>query len=859
MVNEQLAMNEQVTQLKDRWRAAEAPLIGLGLFLLALLPRAYALQRFVTADEAKWVYRSAQFLAALLRGDFAGMTVNLTPAVTTTWLGSIGLAIHYQLHRAAIDLPFADWLTSLPEFRTELDILAATRWPMVMLTSLSVVLSYYLLRRLLNPTIALITAAFIALDPHFVALSRVLGHDAPTTVFMTLSILGLLLAIKPTSAPDPRGDNPAVSVSSATSTGSSHSLWLLSLSGMAAGLAFLSKAPALFLIPFTALVLLSNVWRNSAALTFWFKRLLLWSLAAYLTFAVVWPAAWVDPLGRPMAVFKNAFLSATDEEEAGTEGHWLVPDLGPFYYVVNGGFKLSPLVMIGLGLAGWQLAMSNYQLANSTTPVKSQSKEHNKIILWFLAFAVLFTIFLTTSEKRSARYILPALPALAVVAAYGWLRLYHVAGGKFRDVRQAAQVVEPTTDQAFRPTFVIILIVSALVTLLPYAPYYFTYFNPLLGGSYTAPGLVKIGWGEGLDQVGRYLQRVLPDSRVGTAYASTVAPYFEGDLSSVTGSNLEVVVLYSKQVQSGTPSPAFIRYFEQIGPIFSVDLNSIHYADVYPGPAIQPSLGLTPGLDTFVLPKPIGFRPLTPYGSIGEALDIDVLWLADEPLPRQPSTVALAPLSAFDFSHQGHDHGETAPVSDDDEDRTLFAEGQGQLTRWTDNLIVSRHRLLLPPDLPRGVYALLVDGRPLGELELRRFQLPDQMKPLDGLVFDKQIALRGFDFTLTADYIDVTMAWQAQTTHLPDYTVFVQLLEAETNERVAGIDTQPVKGEWPTSRWVKNEVVVDNYLVAIPPDFQPGVYKIIAGLYRPETGQRLTLPDGQDYWTLPSTLFREEE
>ncbi len=44
--------------------------LSLSLFLLALLPRAYDLQRFVTADEAKWVYRSAQYLAALLRGDF---------------------------------------------------------------------------------------------------------------------------------------------------------------------------------------------------------------------------------------------------------------------------------------------------------------------------------------------------------------------------------------------------------------------------------------------------------------------------------------------------------------------------------------------------------------------------------------------------------------------------------------------------------------------------------------------------------------------------------------------------------------------------------------------------------------------
>ena len=69
------------------------------------------------------------------------------------------------------------------------------------------------------------------------------------------------------------------------------------------------------------------------------------------------------------------------------------------------------------------------------------------------------------------------------------------------------------------------------------------------------------------------MQRELKDSRVGTAYASTVAPYFKGDLSAVTGQKLDYLVLYRKQVQSGEPSPAFVRYFEQAGSLFSVELN----------------------------------------------------------------------------------------------------------------------------------------------------------------------------------------------------------------------------------------------------------------------------------------------
>jgi hypothetical protein len=878
-----MTATKNITRTKRFLPLAEA-LTSLGLFLLTLLPRAYDLPRFVTADEAKWVYRSAQFLAAFLRGDFAATSVNLTPAVTTTWLGSLGLAFYYWLYRTTIGLPLTDWLMSLPEFRTELDVLVAVRWPMVIFTSLGVVAIYLLARCLFNPTLAFIAAAFVALDPHTVALSRILGHDAPTAVFMPLSLLLLLLAVLSVAKQknsDVDEESPPLPRSCKRSGAP---LLLITLSGVMAGLAFLSKAPAFFLVPFAVLMLAGRVWGHSTTLYFWFKRFLLWIVVAYLTFIVFWPAAWVDPLGRPLAVVENAFLSATDQEEAEAEGYWLVPDLGLFYYLVNGGFKLSPLVMVGAGLAIWQVGRSAKQrgrkLANEK-PTEQASANSEKsafqsfgsaqdkppipptsrsLILWLLVFVLLFTIFMTFSDKRSARYILPVFPPLALVAAFGWLKLWHqvssvkcqVTGSK---VTGNKLYVSRLTPHVSRFIFPLLLTLSAFVILLPYAPYYFTYFNPLLGGPYTAPHLVKIGWGEGLDQVGRFLQRELSDSRVGTVYASTVAPFFKGDLSGVTGDNLDYVVLYRKQVQSGEPSPTFIRYFEHFAPIFSVDQNGIRYADVYPGPALQPALALTPGLDHAILPKPIGFRPLTLYGHTGQPLAVDVLWLADDPLPDTPSTVTLEPISAFDFLNE-HNHPDGTPAVP--REITVLAEGQGRLTRLADNLIVSRHHLELPADLERGRYALLVDERPLGEVELRHFQVPVEMGQVNDIIFGDQVTLAAYQFEPAEDYISVTIAWQAQRSHLPDYTVFVQLLEAETNERLAGVDTQPVKGEWPTSHWVKNEVVVDEYVVAVPPDLPPGFYQVIVGLYRSETGQRLVLADGQDHWALPWTFIREK-
>ncbi len=166
-------------------------LYPLSIFLLALIPRALNLQRFVTADEAKWVYRSAQFLLAFLQGDFASTAVNLTPAVTTTWLGSAGLSVYYLLHRPELDIPFTDWLATLPPFRVDLPVLAATRWAMVIFSSLAITAIYLLARRLWGRNIAFTGAALMALSPHTLALTRIIGHDAPAALFVTLSLLSL--------------------------------------------------------------------------------------------------------------------------------------------------------------------------------------------------------------------------------------------------------------------------------------------------------------------------------------------------------------------------------------------------------------------------------------------------------------------------------------------------------------------------------------------------------------------------------------------------------------------------------------------------------------------------------------------
>jgi len=51
-----------------------------------------------------------------------------------------------------------------------------------------------------------------------------------------------------------------------------------------------------------------------------------------------------------------------------------------------------------------------------------------------------------------------------------------------------------------------ILFIQALSALQTF-PYFFSYYNPLAGGSSRAPQVMMIGWGEGMDQAARYLNQ----------------------------------------------------------------------------------------------------------------------------------------------------------------------------------------------------------------------------------------------------------------------------------------------------------------------------------------------------------------
>jgi len=535
-------------------------LLEVALFLAALSLRLPGLDVFLTADEPKaWFGRSIQFLAALAQGDWAATFDSPAPGVTTMWSGALGLLLEYlRQGLPGGDLPA--FLAHVPFDPLSPSILPLIRLPIVLVTALAAPLTYRWGRSFLGQPGAVLAALLLAFDPFLLALSRVLGHDALVAVFMWLSVVAFLCAIQ-TDRFDRR--------------------FLLG-SGLLAGLAFLTKYPSLVLGVFVGLTLLAVrvSWRQSARQVAgaWVADMLVWGAAAGLIFVVLWPAMWIDPLGRVIAIVSDAVRASGSPHPKGSFFIGQpVPDPGAGFYALVALFRTTPLVWLGWLLAAMSLISRRWQ-----GDAGEGRRRWQRAALILLAYALLYGLLVTFGGKKQDRYILPAIPALVALAALGYAQLSSL-------VRRAA----------LRWGVWVGVIALQAVVVLPHWPYYFTYYNPVLGGGPAAVQTLMVGWGEGLDRAAAWLND-LPnavDLRVVSWYSTTFEPFFKGQAiykleeekisrSPKPGLAADYVVLYVNQVQRELPSAGALQFFRASTPAFTVTLHGIDYAWIYPSVAM---------------------------------------------------------------------------------------------------------------------------------------------------------------------------------------------------------------------------------------------------------------------------------
>jgi hypothetical protein len=105
------------------------------------------------------------------------------------------------------------------------------------------------------------------------------------------------------------------------------------------------------------------------------------------------------------------------------------------------------------------------------------------------------------------------------------------------------------------------------------------------------------------------------------------------------------------------------------------------------------------------------------------------------------------------------------------------------------------------------------------------------MYPSEAMLAGK-VRILGYDWALGSHRLRATIYWQARAKLDEDYVTFVHLFNSH-GEKVAQGDDHKVGGDfYPTSLWGIGENLRDEQAITLPSNLAPGLYRLVAGMYR---------------------------
>jgi hypothetical protein len=534
---------------------------------LAFLLRARTAGHFRTWDETTWLLRSERFGTAVGTGQFdhasstPDWTVATMPGVTTMVIGAAAHAVWRAGQWAGL------WAQAPGDtFELSRTGLLFAHLGVAAVTAALVGLLVLLLARWVGTAAAGIAGVLVGTEPWLVAHGAVLHTDELMTLFAITSLVAAALALGLPHRTDWAG-RQRVGL----------------LAGLLFGAALLTKISAVLFLPGAVLLAGWAVVRARSELgrvpaerdggVRVAARTVRAPVAGWLAGAgglslVAYPALWlmvpVTELGRlTMSLGLGVYPTEVRQLFLGHP----VTDPGPAFYLVVLPFRMTPWLLVGT-------------LAGAVAICCRRVWRGYALALGFLAGPPF--LLLSLANKKFDRYALPFLVLGAILVGIvlapvvpALLRRYWPA----RPARTAAAVAA-----------VAALLVGGHSLLV--APWGSAYFDPLLGGGPAALRTIPVGWGEGLEQAGRFIARREAGRCDSVSVYSTwpIRAVFPCGvwLTEPQAPAATYLVLYIGDRQVLPPA----RTAELIGPralLTTITLRGLDYARVY-GPA-QPGSG----------------------------------------------------------------------------------------------------------------------------------------------------------------------------------------------------------------------------------------------------------------------------
>ncbi|PIT98007.1 MAG: hypothetical protein COT71_03005 [Candidatus Andersenbacteria bacterium CG10_big_fil_rev_8_21_14_0_10_54_11] len=516
-------------------------LMAAAVLSAAAVPRMIGLDAFLTADEKNWIGRSHEFIQAFVDGRFNDMLQTTHPGVTILWLTGGAIALKTWTDGLPFSFAVLEHFVRLPQF-----IMAAAN-------TVLIVVIYGVLIRLLPRRTAFLAALLLAMDPLLVGYGRVVHVDA---LLSHLLFLAALLVLQYARQDFSRK-------------------WLL-LSAVAATLALLTKAPAVFVLPWfglTVLVFGRGRWRTRPFVLARTADAVQWLVIIIGLAILLWPALlWVpNPKGNAL-LLKRDISQAALQPHDGNEEY----EVNPLFYLETLLIRVSPAVQV--------LAVT--AVAAAVFAARSLDRRQRMLARWLAAYVFFFVLMMTLGAKKGDRYILPVFPALDVLAAIGFFAAVRLAVSKRSSVSEDWKRLAAAGGG-------VVLVGSLAVTVWRYHPYALSYTHPWFPDNLSQ----ERGWGEGLEQVGAWLNEHDPQAVVASWYPEELGTFTTARVSHINAHEqhqVRYVVLYRNMF--GRPPEHYANnfideYFVKREPVFTARVAGEPFAWVYKKPVFEHIVG----------------------------------------------------------------------------------------------------------------------------------------------------------------------------------------------------------------------------------------------------------------------------
>ncbi len=543
---------------------------ALAFLLLIVVAPSHIVQndQTITIDEPWWVISGSNYYYALTHRDFANTRYDYHPAVTTTWAITAGMLSYFPEYRGLGQGYFDVRKPNYEEFLREqgkdvLTLLRNSRFIQTAVILTFAMLAFYFLQMLVGRFIAFLSIALATLAPFFLGHARLFNHEGMLAIFVLASFLAAYVYL--------RQDKKI--------------LYLL-ISGASFGLAQLTKSSSIVLMGLVGLMLLIQLIRKDenplpSKLTSAAKTFGIWLASAAFIYFILWPGMWVAPAKTLSEVYGNAFsyafqgarLDALEEIEETPPAEFNIQSrmVGIRLYINYWLSGTTFITWLGMILAGVGLLKKNPLIQKS-------------LMLYLLVLGGLFIFMFGVVQGRNyAHYIASSFLAFDILAGIGWGAAWMYAQSKWQILNRTYASV----------AFVVALISAQIGFGLPYAPYYFTYKNPL------AKQPATFGYGEGYNLAAEYLNNK-PNARDLRAYVyngmGTFSYLFTGEtlvfkrVYLVDESYEQIVqeiqssdylVLYPIIREKQPETEKLFQAFERIAPEKTIQIYGVDYVYIY--------------------------------------------------------------------------------------------------------------------------------------------------------------------------------------------------------------------------------------------------------------------------------------